>query len=83
MTSQYESGLDAALDDGFDGLFRENTLFASAEPLDTTEPHSSKPSGCHPIRWYNLPFPVRHFLQRPEPVLLASLGARALGNTLH
>ncbi len=68
MTNQ--SGLDSAFDEGFDSLFREKSFLSGFEPVDPAppdvQPHSTKPSGCHPIRWYELPHPVRHFLQRPE-----------------
>lgn len=69
MTSQYESGQDSAFDEGFDPLFREDAFFAGAKQTDSLQPEAplqSKPGGCHPIRWYELPHPVRHFLQRPE-----------------
>lgn len=69
MTSQYESGQDSAFDEGFDPLFREDAFFAGAKPTDSLQPEAplqSKPGGCHPIRWYELPHPVRHYLQRPE-----------------
>ena len=69
MTSQYESGQDSAFDEGFDPLFREDAFFAGAKLTDSLQPEAplqSKPGGCHAIRWYELPHPVRHFLQRPE-----------------
>jgi len=69
MTSQYESGQDSAFDEGFDPLFREDAFFAGAKLTDSLQPEAplpSKPGGCHPIRWYDLPHPVRHYLQRPE-----------------
>ncbi|MEP4545477.1 MAG: hypothetical protein ABJ000_04800 [Saccharospirillum sp.] len=69
MTSHYESGQDSAFDEGFDPLFREDAFFAGTKPTDSLQPEAplqSKPSGCHAIRWYDLPQPVRQFLQRPE-----------------
>lgn len=69
MNSHFESGQDSAFDEGFAPLFREDAFFAGAKPTDSLQPEAplqSKPGGCHPIRWYELPHPVRHFLQRPE-----------------
>ncbi len=69
MNSHFESGQGSAFDEGFDPLFREDAFFASTKPTDSLQPEAPplrKPGGCHPIRWYELPHPVRHFLQRPE-----------------
>uniref|UniRef100_UPI00055A0D42 hypothetical protein n=1 Tax=Saccharospirillum impatiens TaxID=169438 RepID=UPI00055A0D42 len=58
MTSQFDTG------------FREEPFAVSAEPIDIARPDalpdSVQPNGCYPIRWYDLPLPVRQFLQRPE-----------------